>query len=126
MIPPTSTVKNNSKTKSNGETFTISRELMDKHRLFADQLAESLPRKSYRACFDQEEQEDDAARLAEMDGIKWITGLPKVLNELTSSYCSFDILSDDDVNAVLDRIERIKHIKRIPRIANLKSFCVFL
>lgn len=85
----------------------IIRGLMEKHRLLSDRLAERLPRGNYRACFDKEEKEDESGRLVKMDEIKWTTGLPTPLNELTNDYCRFNILSDQDVNAVLESVKLI-------------------
>lgn len=79
--------------------------LMDQHRSLTVRLSKCLPRGNYRACFDEEERQSEGARLAKLDEEKWTTGMPNALNRLTSDYCSFDILSDLEVNAVLERVK---------------------
>lgn len=82
-------------------------DLIDQHHLLTTQLAEYLPRGNYRACFEEETNEDAVGRLTKMDEEKWITGLPKALNQLTNDYCRFNILSDSDVELVLERVKQI-------------------
>lgn len=104
LISPTTEANNRGDDENKSDIF---QELMVKHRLLADRLAKCLPRTSYHACFDEEEKDVDSARFVKLDKIKWTTGLPKAINQLTNDYCRFDILSDHEVNIVLERVRRI-------------------
>lgn len=89
------------------EGSDVLQDLMEKHRILANRFFWYLPGTKYHDWFRGEEKinaEATAARLAKMDEVKWITGLPNALNQLTSSYCTPNITSDHYVNAVIERV----------------------
>lgn len=89
------------------EGFGVLQDLMEKHRTLANRFFWYLPGSTYRSWFETEEKinaDNTAALLEKMDEVKWITGLPNALNQLTSSYCTPNITSDHYVNAVIERV----------------------